>query len=268
MCQSFRDNAREVQRDMDDASRLNISRNEVTITEDILLNLARVHSPHNLKIKTYTQIEEGINGADWEFWFCNSQGFGVAVRVQAKKLYKNGKYDSLFNNKNKGSIQCQKLIKNAGTSIPIYVFYNGLNNFVIPLKWLISQSCRPSCSMISDWGISMCSANTVNAALSDGNTYPINLNMVPWHYLVCPKSCTQNPSNFDLPSIVGASLQSLFMDGDRKYDQHNFDPTKKRPSWVGQLNEVGFGGEEALDSFMIESNLRGIAVIEQIDSEG
>lgn len=273
MCQSFRDNAREVQRDLDDALRLGISRNEVTITEDILLNLARAHSPRSLKIKTYTQHEEAQNGADWEFWFCNSKGLGIAVRVQAKKLSRSGKYESLFYKKDahkqNGSSQCEELINKSGASIPIYVFYNGLNNFSIPLKWLKLQH-YPFCAQITDWGISMCSAYSVKDAMRNNGKRPKDIgNMLPWHRLVCACCCANFPSNFDLPSFVGNSLQSLFMDGDREEDRRlSFEPTTDRPRWVGQLNEVAFGGEEFLDGMMLKAELGGIAIIEQIDLEG
>lgn len=264
-CQSFRDRAREVQRDMDDALSLGIARNEDTITESLLLNLARNHPSHELNIKSFTRSAEGINGADWEFWISNGNGLGIALRVQAKRLFPSGKYESLFHQSKtqvrKSTNQCRELIKNAGSSIPIYVFYNSLFNFRLPLSWTYQFL---GCHSIFDWGISMCGAYTVEDAIKRKCNKQEFLSMVPWHYLVCAECCSDKPNQFDLPTIVGNSLRLLFeADDGAVHEPYNFQPNNNPPNWVKFLKEPDYTNNSILDEYMLEFNLRGIVIMEQ-----
>lgn len=43
---------------------------EETITDINMLRLKRMHS-HQVRTITFTKHEEGLNGADWEWWFHN-----------------------------------------------------------------------------------------------------------------------------------------------------------------------------------------------------
>jgi hypothetical protein len=276
LCRSFRDEAQRVQRDMDDALRLGMPRNEETTTETLLLNLARNHPRHELRIETFTGSEEGVHGADWEFWFANDHGLGVAVRIQAKRLFPSGNYDSLFHQsktqKTKRTNQCRELIRHAGSAIPIYVFYNSTARFRISLHWVLRNMSRPADWIVPDWGISMCSAYSVQAAREGKDNRPENLDMVPWHCMVCSDCWPRSSSASDLPSVVGNSLQQMFEldgdlggvpSGDLDRGPHNFEPTDNSPHWVGLLKEEPFTEAPFLEDYMRENNLRGVAIIEQ-----
>ena len=273
LCRSFRDRAREVQRDMDDAARLGLSRSEETITEDLLLRLAQAHPPHELQIKQFTRNEEGVHGADWEFWFCNDDGVGIPVRVQAKRLYPSGRYEALFhqsetqhqNNTN----QCRELIRNARGSIPIYVFYNGLSHSRVSIP-LLMPPFRLWNWTYSDWGISSCSAYQVRAARDGKDNRPSDIKMVPWHCLVCEECWSNAPSALDLPSLVGDALRQLFAEDDWGSEgspdrpDYSFEPsTNGKPDWVRFLAEEEGRSSEALLGYMREASLRGVAMIEQ-----
>ena len=278
LCRSFRDEARVVNRDLEDAFRLNMPRNEETITESLLLNLARNNPRHELQITSFNRQAEGINGADWEFWFSNASGYGIAVRVQAKRLFPSGKYESLFHQsktqKDKSTNQCNELIHNAGTSIPIYVFYNSVSAFAnlnyvqTHIHWGLSRLLALAHWQLSDWGITMCSAYSVQSANYGKNNSLKGFQTIPWHNLVCHKCWQNKPKDDDLPSMVGNSLSEMFsFDVDsipsKERSPHNFEPSQTSPEWVSTLKEDASQENEKLIQHMKETNLRGVAIIRQ-----
>ena len=95
---------------------------EETLTEMLLLRMARDHAKHGLTVTMFTKSEEAQNGADWE-WIVRMPGCELGLRVQAKRLYhrdKKADYGGLDPN----SGQAGKLIARAGSRIPVYVFFN------------------------------------------------------------------------------------------------------------------------------------------------
>jgi hypothetical protein len=62
-----------------------------------------------IAIHLATKHEEAKHGADWEWWFIY-RGKGIGFRVQAKRLFASGKYESLFEKK-KGAKQYDQLDK-------------------------------------------------------------------------------------------------------------------------------------------------------------
>ena len=99
-----------------------LSLQEETLTEMLLLRMARDHAKHGLSVTMFNKTEEGINGADWE-WIVRTPQCDLSLRVQAKKLYHASK-GSDYGGLDPNSGQSTKLIANAGTSIPLYVFFN------------------------------------------------------------------------------------------------------------------------------------------------
>lgn len=119
-CKVVKDSSRDIYNLILRGKKQGIKIQEETITEILLLNLAE-KLKGQIKITLFNKIEEGRNGADWE-WYIKKNGKWIGFSVQAKILnYKNGMYDSLFK-KN----QIDKLIVNAFKKdlIPIYSFYN------------------------------------------------------------------------------------------------------------------------------------------------
>jgi hypothetical protein len=151
---------------------------EETLTEMLLLRMARDHSKHGLVVNMFNKTEEGINGADWE-WIIRTPSCELGLRIQAKRLYHKSTSEDYGGLKLK-SPQVDKLIKQAGTSIPLYVFFNhdhGMNS-----KLLNGGDEKPYRGR-SYWGCSIASAKKVKDAKSN-KLSALKKHMKPWHRLL------------------------------------------------------------------------------------
>jgi hypothetical protein len=214
-----------------EAHRLGVSFNEETITEMLLLKLARKFSHRGLSIRSFSKYEEGTSylggpptGADWEFWISDATGKGLYLRVQAKRLFlKSGTYESFDTSKP----QHKKLIGNAGTATPIYVFYNAQSRKLDPHWPFHTVRCchfwPPFAHFKRTWGV--CFDLAKNLSGTKANPAPKDIpNMLPWHCLMCP---CRNADDKSLPESVASALQML---GDSKMEL-----SEEKPSWVAQL---------------------------------
>jgi hypothetical protein len=151
---------------------------EETLTEMLLLRMARDHAKHGLSITMFSKPVEAVEGADWE-WIIRTTGCDIALRVQAKRLYRRGTGPD-YGGLDLKSPQVDKLIKRAGSSIPIYVFYNHDHG---------TQSDRLNAGGEypyrgrSFWGCSVAHAQAVKAKKSN-SLKDLRDIMRPWHHLV------------------------------------------------------------------------------------
>lgn len=284
-CSSFQEEAKIVWRAMTDARRLGIPRNEETTTENLLLNLAKKHSGRGLTIKTFSKDEERDHGADWGFWFADGSHKGIAVRLQAKRLYRvSGCYDQLhhaYKGVSKSgqtwATQCEAMLGWGDGAIPMYVFYND-DNLRLPvafskMPWPYIFKHGLFSVANSAWGITAASALSIKNAHWGRKNRPGDFPMIPWHYLVCPSRWDSAPTNASLPSLIGRSLQRLYgyrrgeeEVAERKFSDlpFKFEPTSKRPPWVDFLLE-GSAFEERLAAEMDKQNLKGVAIIQETE---
>ncbi len=156
---------------------------EETITEMLLLRMAKDRTKHGVKVRMFTKNEEGKNGADWE-WIVKTASCEVGFRVQAKRLYhkdKNLDYGGLDVNPS----QTDKLIKHAEDCdrIPVYVFYNHAHG---KHSKQFDTGTEAGFRGPSYWGCSIASAEKVKAKIKEkksnklADLKPI---MKPWHHL-------------------------------------------------------------------------------------
>jgi|GEM_PF-2544861 len=190
LCDTFRHQAGAVWNRMRKAADLKMPMSEETLTETVLFETARKHQSGDFLVVPATKSEEAVHGADWLFWFV-AGGKGISYRVQAKRLFPSGRYESLFKSgKDKGGQpidpeqQLKKLIQKAKQDehIPLYCFYNfrhsdGQFNFT-------SSKCSHNYRPPSFWGCSIALAEDVRFAKSDA-LKALRPFMIPWHLLAC-----------------------------------------------------------------------------------
>ncbi|WP_223649679.1 DUF6615 family protein [Hymenobacter psoromatis] len=104
---------------------------EETLTDLLIRDLLRLQLP-GFEIKAFNKIEEGKNGADWEWWFQGSSGKWLGMRIQAKVISKKAhEFEHLHYPwpKNPKSVsQCDKLINQSQYErdyprVPLYLLY-------------------------------------------------------------------------------------------------------------------------------------------------
>ena len=100
---------------------------EETITDLNILFLKKYHR-FGIYSKAFNKIEEGVNGADWEWWISNSsKSSWIGLRVQAKILHlESNRFEHLhYKTKKTKTYQLTKLKNKCIDSklIPLYCLY-------------------------------------------------------------------------------------------------------------------------------------------------
>ena len=247
-----------------------LSLQEETITEILLLEMARTLSPLGLQVRMFSKRQEGgvtkktetslpdgsivvvekvvvpAEGADWE-WFVNGIGGCMAsFRVQAKKLYRDIPEDSgRYRGFKPSGKQIQDLIVRASAvnSNPIYVFYNHPN---ILDNNLFGASRQPDYFGRDCWGCSVTTAQFMKHATSNKMS-AIQPGTVPWHrFFGIGAPCR--------PAKIMKEIGKL-LPSDTEEEPQGFVEAKEVPDWVGMLMD----GQVDLNGYLNEHRLQGVA---------
>ncbi len=243
LCSSFRREAGAVWSRMQIAANLGISLSEETITETAVYNLAVVHQQKDFRIDLATKAAESKHGADWEWWFTKGNT-GICFRVQAKRLFPNGKYSSLAKPKSHSSPyeQLDKLVESASTDghEALYCFYNFPHPHIVQTG---ANPCRHDYRRPSFWGCTLAFPHEVKAKKSNSITALLPI-MFPWHALVCGNSSTS--------SLPDAANDFVGRRGRARL------PLRKIPDHILSLIDLGDARRsEAPDSF-IDADLNAL----------
>jgi hypothetical protein len=284
LCEDLRELAAWTRSTLGKADRLRMAYNEETITETLLLTLAERHAGRGLSIRAYTKHEEGTGtkatsgkptGADWSFWFANTHNLGIELRIQAKRLFSSGKYDSLDGT----GKQIKDLQKNCGSAIPLYVFYN--NTSEVWLEHLLeSFCCLSGFPRDTDWGCTYAPLISIPNKL--GPTPAEILHMRPWHTLVCGCTCPNCGSKLGkvagtLPQRVAAAVEKAYANSLLKKKSKSkwvkdlsISSENSPPDWVRLLITGDAGakvdGQEGrqtseIDAYLNKHGLRGVVIV-------
>ena len=254
---------------IDFAGTRDLSFQEETITETILLDLLR-RAPPYLKIKAYAkQTLEPKTGADWNFLFTSNTKKlrRLSVRIQAKRQEANGKYEikicQLETLRNNGSNPKNKHNK----VVPIYVFYGGQSAYQHALKRRRGCSSNPKGYLVSrdTWGCSMASVPHVETLNTHGGQKTFTFRPdeltkhLPWHRLFCPVG--KGNSDLPLPQIIKGNLKYLYEQGEASRNSPIYKflqgaEQSEQPWWVGYLNDRA--SNQRFDAELAEDNLNGV----------
>lgn len=250
--------------EQDDAFHYGLKLQEETITEMLLLRMARETVGTPLKIRMFNKTEEGGssqhgivgNGADWE-WYFDTPVCQIGFRIQAKvlsyeltptrKALSRGIYAGL---KNDGE-QAKDLIKAARADKynPIYVFYN---HPWVANRYLFSASHSPFPGARTDWGCSVATATAVRDLL-DNRLSALFPHMMPWdHFFRIEPGCGAQNAFRTLGS------------------EQEFQFETPRPEWLPMLlhpeeeSALPDGGS-GLQSYLTKRGLKGVAYFEISD---
>lgn len=219
LCNSFKRLALDTWDTIDTSRRVNFQLKEETITDINMLALKARH-PRQIRTKVFTKPEEGINGADWEWWFVNKARKCVGLRIQAKILnIDSNEFEHLhYHTKHSKIYQCDKLIKHSlwgkFPTYPLYCLYLQTNDPNLLKTW----NCYSFSKTNDLFGCSLISAFEVRKLrASAGKSLKVLEPFInPWHCLIC---CTGYGN-------------------DDKLSQINSYASKRFPIDITQANEI------------------------------
>lgn len=224
---------------MKDADSFGLPFNEETITEWLMLCLARTYDPSFFLVKAFNKYEEGgaknpkPTGADLEIWVETPNGQGITLRLQAKRIFwspkkLSAKYDGI----ERAKPQTRNLINYSGNAIPLYVFYNwqpdGKNRF--PHH---SWKCQAPILGTPIWGASLSPAFLF---LGQNKPKPAQVPlMMPWGCFFC--DCKLPYRETTLAALLGNRFKDMFeqtkrtSEADQIIRDIQFQPFDIRPEW-------------------------------------
>lgn len=230
--------------EQDDAFGFGLSLQEETLTEILLLKMARDLGPVGLDVQMFKKPEEGQNGADWE-WYFEGPNCSAGFRIQAKILKHNkaspGEYKQLGLPKG----QTQNLIDEAKKHRfnPIYIFYN--HPCVLDHD-LFGPSVQPDWFGRSCWGCSVATAEFVRT-VPNKKLATVIKGSRPWHQF------------FRLGKTCGTAIAVQQMPGEQEFQE---DP--QRPEWADALRELRDADQglrdERMEGLLAHRKLAGVAL--------
>jgi hypothetical protein len=185
--------SRNLHQRMLDGSAVGVEQHEETLTESLLLEVAR-RAP-NVTVRTYSRQQESrVTGADWAWWWQGERRWFGAL-VQAKRLDPHsGRYNFGYtprsSTRNTSPQRQIDLLMAAARDLelpPLYVLYNGPEFAIDPVQWNCDQIAFDPSAMgatilpaaLAAW---LMSFDATNSAVVTEFARPL-----PCH--VCPQSC-------------------------------------------------------------------------------
>lgn len=265
LCTTFRTQAGAVWSRMYKAQALGLALSEETITESVMFEIAQAHR-HNSKFRVAvaTKPQEAIHGADWEWWITKN-GVGLSFRVQAKRLFPSGRYESLFKAGADPLDQLKKLVSKAQVDghIPLYCFYN----FDHPTGQFSSKpvTCNHTYRGPTYWGCALASPYDIETADSD-KLFDLRVVLHPWHKLVCddqhglPQGAVKFINSLRAPSLGAIYRATIDFAASRSLPEQF--SLREVPGYVRNLIELD---HEDVGLFDFENLIRrGVAIPEGI----
>lgn len=252
-----------------DSARYGLSVGEETITDLLLLSLAK-RFPHQVFIRKYNKIEEGTTGADWLWCFVGAKNCFL-MQVQAKRI-DGDQFPRLAHKVGKAkSWQVDLLLANAATrkAFPAYVFYCYLS---AALRRGVALTPTPS---RQNWGCSAGAASAIEPLIKSGklgfaDLYPATI--FPWREIVCAKNdAAESAYAFAKMCMGKAPFDGLFANCDdlpqdvvsvaEKY--RALRGTEKQA--LAPKKDVGIKGNYE-EADLVADDLDGIAIIGDIEN--
>lgn len=253
----FEDITRRIWSDINLSNRYRTIYGEETITDSILLELAK-QNYFNIRILQTPKLSEAIKGTDWE-WYVGSYKYGwIRYAIQAKKLNpKTYIYDSLYHkvgNKTNNSYQMDILrtFSNANGAVALYNFYNYFPNATKVDHWNCSKDFEKE---LLGWTFTPLK-NVELAIKTNGNR---TFDKIHHFKESLPIRCL-----FTCPYFKTLYLEQKIIGGKASLLGEPFLKVKKLPNEFINAREIGTLGEFPEELYNPEINIypKRIAIIE------
>jgi hypothetical protein len=171
---------------------------ETTITQNLIFSINAYRDQFNLNIEIFEALNEKVNGNDFELLirFPNEE-LEYYAPVQAKKIYRSGKYISMDHGAQIESLRTYALSKDAK---PFYLLYNFTTTPLREGIVLSNPMELTGCSFVPAEFLFSNYYNKRTIKKKDGTSrttwkipefYDLHpINAFPWHEVVCPENAT------------------------------------------------------------------------------
>jgi len=165
---------------------------ETTITQNLIFSINAYNDQYNLNIDIFEALDEKTNGNDFELIIrFPADGISYYAPIQAKKIYRTGKYDSMDH-----GVQIESLMDyaNRNDAKPFYLLYNFTTTPINDGVTLTTPNELTGCTLVSaDYLFNNHYNQRTNRngdlAWLIPDFYDLNPNEAfPWHELVCPNN--------------------------------------------------------------------------------
>ena len=214
LCERVRKQSRSIWKTLHTAHALGCSVGEESITDYLILELAKGASSGGYSVQAFTKFQESLNGADWELWLTGTSKTWFGFRIQSKKIRASTlNYPHLHPAPGAGlQTQAHKLVAAAGLvgAVPIYALYSAWPNTAGAPTW----NCGTYALDKRLWGMAAVPALTVAMLAPANGLAAISPHMIPFQCLICCPAF----GGSDLPTRVHAfardrsSQQSRLLD--------------------------------------------------------
>jgi hypothetical protein len=145
LCETFRWQAGQIWNRMAKAASVRIALSEETITETALYEMALArHGDSTIAITLATKPQEARHGGDWEWWLIAGSS-GISFRVQAKRLFQNGRYQSLLKPAPHPYAQLDKLARPQGAMVTFLFIASSTIQWQASLARVAAVAIRTTC---------------------------------------------------------------------------------------------------------------------------
>jgi hypothetical protein len=242
LCDTFRRQAFWTWEQIEKANSVDSHLGEEALTEFNLLEFKMRHQ-HEIITKSFNKREEGVEGADWEWWLTGSTGGWLGFRIQAKVINtRTQRFEHLHYARSSGTFQSDLLwnrsVVASPARIPLYCLYNYWPNRNQQLNW----HCGSYGAAHESYGCSLLDAGFVRQTRTIPNSDQLQFllpKMLPWHCLVC----CEGYGNGDLPNRALNVWRALVRQDRQRQatgnvidkDDVNFEVVKQPPRYVSSL---------------------------------
>ena len=253
LCLEFRKAAVRTWDDLITAAAVSTRLAEESITDYLVLQLAKGQVFGNYQVQSFTKAEESINGADWELWLTGPSGTWFGLRIQAKvmKIGLN-RFTQLHKpTPSAGALSAtQRLINSAGSvgAVPLYMLYSAWT----PTPKAPAWACGTYPPDDRLWGLSLVQASDVLTIKPKTTLKALAPHMQTAHCLFC---CSAYGGT-DLPTKAHSFAKVRFGDSDPVL-------LKEQPNHIRHLLSSQREATEAPYTDWPDSNLGRVTLIRQ-----
>lgn len=237
---------------------------ETTITQNLIFSINAYNDQYNLNIDIFEALDENKNGNDFELIIrFPADGVCYYAPIQAKKIYRTGKYNSIDH-----GVQIESLLDygNKMNAKPFYLLYNFTTNPIKNGVTLTTPKELTGCTMVSAEYLFRNHYNQRrkrNGALAwiIPDFYDLNPNEAfPWHELVCPNNALElynkllNKNGLEENQVYHVE-DLVILNNNLKQGFYPLDSFEQDKGWIN-VKELNVNAKEDTKYFTENTNLK------------